>query len=493
MAISRVISSSSFLFLCGICVALSYGPAAADPPSYPLYCQGPLQTSNDTTPFIWAKSAAGAQGPGAGQCAWADRPARGSEFVNGPGNVICGALSQASNLPSNTFMEIGVYRDQAQNNCMRVTQIVGIVQPPFSDSPTLPIQTPTVSCGTDKSGSGTGQVNYVEVYASPYARWCADETIWSANAATVAPFFTYYDVVVATLSSQFKVNLPLPITLEITSATNGVFCACGVVGNVTGVKMGVTLFSGSFTNPKTHQVVPGFWGLIPPLHETFNFMTGEVSQGWPSDWWADHISAFPNAMDIAVLHYLGTISGNQNLLNASAAQQERFYDPSQPNYDPRVVMFGAFQTSYGFAGYAQMFALVREDQLNWAQVSQDPNYTGDNNFSALLSEYVIAYLSLGFGTTTDLTQTFVNAGVGTYNQNGVQPYTVSSTAVKAIGDAHCSIRAAAGVNVNVSSQLAALRAGNYASAVAVGGISATCPSECTFVQKWNVQKCTAKW
>ena len=49
--------------------------------SYPLYCQGPLTksaptpppTGPTTTPFIWASTGAGAQAPGAGECAWADR------------------------------------------------------------------------------------------------------------------------------------------------------------------------------------------------------------------------------------------------------------------------------------------------------------------------------------------------------------------------------------------------------------------------------------
>jgi hypothetical protein len=230
--------------------------------------------------------------------------------------------------------------------------------------------------------------------------------------------------------------------------------------------------------------------LLAPLHESFNLLTGQVSSGWPTDWWADDQSPFPNAMDIAVLHYLGSISNNQTLLNASAAQRDRYYVKSQSSYDPRVVMFGTFLNSYaGFAAYAKTFELVRQDQLNWVTVAQDPNYTPDHNYSALLSEYVIAYLSLGFGAKADLTQTFVNAGVGKYDQNGIAPYTVSSATVKAIGNAHCSIRAAAGGHVNVSAELAALRAGNYANATATGGSVATCPSECT----WSQDQCVAKW
>jgi hypothetical protein len=490
MIITRLILPASLLLLFGIGDALLTGPAAAAPPSYPLYCRGPLTSTSGEMSFTWAASAAGAKGPPARQCAWADRAARGSELTDRGGkrrNTICGNLEPLAKLGAGQFMEIGVYRDEAHNNCMRVTQRAGIVQPPFSDSPTLPALAPYTSCGMDASGSGSGQVNYIQAYASNYATWCVDETIWSANEKAITPFFTNYDFIVATLSAQFKVNLPQPVELEITSSTTGGICACTIFGNVMGLQIGANMFSSSFTNPKTNVVVPAFWGWIAPLHESFNLLSGQVAQGWPTDWWADDISPFPNAMDIAVLKYLGNISNNSTLVNASAAQQERFYDPSQLSYDPRVIMFGKFLTSYGgFAAYARTFALVQQDQLNWVMVAQDPTYTPDHNYSALLSEYVMAYLSMGFGTMTDLTPTFVSAWIGTYNQNGVMPYTVSSTAVRAIATAHCSIRAATG---GASAQLAALQAGNYATALASGGSSATCPSEC----RWSNNQCIAKW
>lgn len=110
-------------------------------PSYPLYCQGPLSTSpapNSLTQFKWASQGAGANSPGPGECAWADRGPRGTEIKAGDTNQISGYLNQVANLPAGKFMEIGVYRDATANNDMVVTQIVGLVSPPFSSSPTLP-------------------------------------------------------------------------------------------------------------------------------------------------------------------------------------------------------------------------------------------------------------------------------------------------------------------------------------------------------------------
>jgi hypothetical protein len=108
----------------------------------------------------------------------------------------------------------------------------------------------------------------------------------------------------------------------------------------------------------------------------------------------------------------------------------------------------------------------------------------------LLSEYLIAYLSLAFGTTSDLTPVFVQAGVGTKDDK-IKPYKVSSAAVKDIANAHCSIRAAIVAGRNASRQLMALQNGNYASAIAPGGTNASCPRECSWNE--NQSSCVAKW
>jgi subtilase family serine protease len=106
-------------------------------PSFPLYCQGPLTTSSGSTPFKWASQAAGTASPGPGECAWADRRPRGTEIQPGDGNLISGTRDQVANLASRNFAEVGVYSDPVTNQLV-VTQIVGLVSPPFLASPTLP-------------------------------------------------------------------------------------------------------------------------------------------------------------------------------------------------------------------------------------------------------------------------------------------------------------------------------------------------------------------
>jgi hypothetical protein len=135
--------------LLGIVVLLSVGTGsitAQSPqfvPAFPLYCHGPLSTSSPTggkttTPFKWAPNGAGAVNPGPGECAWADRPARGSEIQPGDGNVICDFSGAMKSVPAGTFVEIGVARDPLVNNCMHLVRYIGKVSPPFSAVPALP-------------------------------------------------------------------------------------------------------------------------------------------------------------------------------------------------------------------------------------------------------------------------------------------------------------------------------------------------------------------
>jgi hypothetical protein len=356
-----------------------------------------------------------------------------------------------------------------------------------------------VVCGTDENGSGTGTAEYIQVYISTNARWCVDATFWPANAQYISQFFAYYDGVVTTLRSLFNVNIPLPVLMEVRTPTPGGFvCACGpIFGQPIGIRMTGDAFSNTFSNPQSNQSIPGFWGYLLTVHETINAFTGQVSGGWPTDWWADDISPFPNAMDELVMRDIGTSQNNQTLLNAASAQHERFVDPSQAGYSPEVAMFESFYNQYGgFPAYSKFFSLIQNDVLQWGTVAQCPKCLPDHNYSENLSEYVIAYLSLAFGAKSDLTPTFAKAGVGnstSWSTNGTilttTPYTLNSTAIKGVADAHCAIRAASAAGLNVTSQLTLLQQGNYQNVAVSGGTSSSCPSECS----WTQNRCAAKW
>lgn len=137
-------------FLYGANTAIAQTPV----PSYPLFCQGPLEPESGMTPrlmpFKWASLGAGAATPGAGQCAWADRPPGGPEIKSGGGNNFCDFSGALASVPAGTFVDIGAYRDPAVNNCMHVTHWVGSVTPPFSAQPKLtPFVRKSISTLTD--------------------------------------------------------------------------------------------------------------------------------------------------------------------------------------------------------------------------------------------------------------------------------------------------------------------------------------------------------
>jgi len=130
--------------VCAIVLGMSHGAVAAT--SFPLYCKGPLHSGaltpsplgGTSTPFKWSSKGAGAKNPGAGECAWADRGPRGKEIQHGHGNVICDALNSVHSLAAGKYLEICVFRDPNDNNCMSVTQFVGLVKSPFSADPVCP-------------------------------------------------------------------------------------------------------------------------------------------------------------------------------------------------------------------------------------------------------------------------------------------------------------------------------------------------------------------
>lgn len=351
------------------------------------------------------------------------------------------------------------------------------------------------NCGLDQNGANTGKANYIEVYTSKYAMWCVDESFWPENSEQIKKFFPYYDGVVARLISLFRIDIELPFVVEITTPSKGA-CACGprfgkkrsiiITGSAfTGHEGGS--FPGLFVNPQTKQTIPGFYGYLLTLHETLNAFTGKIGGGgWPTDWWADHRSPFPNAMDEQVMRYIGNAQNNQTLKDAAEAQHVRFAHPDQKSYDRQVVMFdNLFDQFGGFDGLSRFFHLVDEDGIRWPVVGRDPTFSGDDNHSEQLSEYVIAYLSLAFDTKKDLTPVFVEYGVGTDDKK-IPPYKLNPAAVKAIADAHCSIHAAAAAGLP---QLQKLQQGDYQHALASGGTSRSCPSECS----WAKDRCVAKW
>lgn len=244
-------------------------------------------------------------------------------------------------------------------------------------------------------------------------------------------------------------------------------------------------FPGVFVNPQTKQTIPGFYGYLLTLHETLNAFTGKIGGGgWPTDWWADHRSPFPNAMDEQVMRYIGNAQNNRTLKDAAEAQHVRFALPDQKSYDRQVVMFdNLFDQFGGFDGLSRFFRLVEEDGIRWPVVGHDATFSGDNH-SEQLSEYVIAYLSLGFETKKDLTPVLSNAGSERMTRR-FRP--ISSTLPPSKRSPTRTARSMR--RRRRASYLRKLQPGDYQHALASGGTIRSRPNECA----WAKDRCVAKW
>jgi hypothetical protein len=345
-------------------------------------------------------------------------------------------------------------------------------------TPTPPTPTPSP---TPTAGPVCGTVNgvqYLRVYQSPLSQWCVASSEWSAHAADYSRFFAYGDTVVTTLNALFAFTpRGLPHTYQATAPSGG-----ASTGSDFGLGVTVTgdAFYNDFPDPVDGTVVRGFWGYLLTLHESINVWTGQVTGSWPTDWWADHRSPFPNSMDYQIMKVIGQQQNDANLQAAATAQHRRMGVPGLSGFDSEVKMFDDFFTQFGgFPAYARVFSLVQADGLNWGAVSPNP--------SPLLSEYVGAYLSVGFGTRQDLTPTFVSSGVGT-KDTSIPSYSIDPVVIGDIADAHCSIAAATG---GTAAARAALQRGDYRNAK-VPSTCSLCPTT-TCACDSVTNQCVAPW
>ncbi len=317
-----------------------------------------------------------------------------------------------------------------------------------------------------------------QVYQSATSVWCVEKSVIAQHGAFPSAFFAFGDNVIKELVDLFGVPAQGVYTFEASvpngSAHTGSEC-CGLGVTVTG-----DAFYGSAYG------ATGFWGYLLALHETINDFTGQVTSGWPTDFWADHISAFPNSMDWHIMGTLGTMDHDANLTAAGVAQKARFY-PGGDSVDPRVPMFDAIFAlpNMGYPGWSRIFGFVHGDALGWDNL-------GVANPDEKRSEYVAAYVSLGAGNS--VLSILQSANVCNGKPDGVSgdpTYTCKQANIDAIATAHCSIAAAAAQGKNVMADRAALKAGSYAAVAAKGACGAGCPAECGCKSSQNL--CVAPW
>ncbi|HKP62813.1 MAG TPA: MYXO-CTERM sorting domain-containing protein [Polyangiales bacterium] len=311
------------------------------------------------------------------------------------------------------------------------------------------------------------------------SRWCVQDNVQNRDNALPAAFCKYGDTVVTTLEDVFNIQAKGVFEFQLDAQTGGAHTgtSCGQLG----AGVAYDAFTGSAYG------APGFWGYLLSLHEAINVWTGMSSPGWPTDWWADHQSAFPNLMDFHIMEKIGKDSGDQNLIKAAAAQKKRFY-PGGDSADAKVValdnVFAAMPNGDGFAGFSEMFALQSGDGVKWDAL-------GVPNPDVKRSEYVVAYMSLAARqrVLSILQGPGPNGGGdicnNKQNPSGDQPYTCSAANIDRIATAHCALAA----NGKPSADSMQFRSGKYTN-IASGPCGDKCPAECACDAE---QHCVAGW
>jgi hypothetical protein len=318
-----------------------------------------------------------------------------------------------------------------------------------------------------------------EVYRSATTVWCVEQSVISKYGTFPSEFFTYGDNVIAEMPLLFKVPPAGIYTFEASvpngSAHTGSECC----------NLGVTVTGDAFYNDAYNA--KGFWGYLLSLHETINDWTGQVTSGWPTDFWADHVSAFPNSMDWHIMETLGKKDNDNNLVTASAGQKARFY-PGGDSVDPRVGMFDQIYDlpNYGYDGLSRVFGFIENDKISLDNL-------GVPNPDKKRTEYVIAFLSLGAGKPVTSIMKSAHVGDGTDDGagQGDATYSVVDADIDAIANAHCAIVSAKAQGVDTSKDESAFQSGNFTGVQAAGACGTGCPGECGC--KSSTNKCVAPW
>lgn len=315
---------------------------------------------------------------------------------------------------------------------------------------------------------------YPQVHQSGQLTWCADPTFWQEHSDQVTPFFAYADMLLPQLAKDFGLATTQQYYVVVKSPD-------GTASTPTIFGPGVNVSGDSFYN--TSYGIEGYYGYIFVTHEFINQWTGTSNNGggWPTDWWANHRSPFPNAMDSIVLAELGRedIAKVQTARFASGGDSE----------DLQVPMFtDIFNTYGGWTMFQKFFAMLRSDSLVWTALKDPPSYQSQTQFvsgnpSALLSNFVVGYMNVA--AKSDLIERFNNGGIGTKPPNWsstdptFQTYNLDANVIQNIGQAHCLLAGSDATTDAGKKAAAAIKYGDYNTVLAALQDQNTCSSACT--------------
>lgn len=216
----------------------------------------------------------------------------------------------------------------------------------------------------------------VEIHRGKHWVWYARQDHHQQYRADIDALYEYADKAYDTLVEAWGVKPPADrYSLLVMERTGGGFAAGDIseVRAITGRRSpGIGVAYNAF--PGSANGIKSYWAYVLITHEMVNLFTGEaVSGGWPVDWWANHRSPFP----------LMTALQIEYTLRPDVA----VHHARQGMTDPLVVMFLRLKDQYGWHMFRTAFRTAVADGVRWDRIGSNP--------SALLTNYVAAYLQLG--------------------------------------------------------------------------------------------------
>jgi hypothetical protein len=250
-----------------------------------------------------------------------------------------------------------------------------------------------------------------KIHEGRYWNWYAQADQFQAHKADVEAVYDYADRAYAYLVEAWGLApRAARYSLLVWPKTGGGFAA-GDIGEISAVQPGpnpgIGVSYDAFFN--TDGGIKGFWAYAIITHEMVNLFTGQtVSGGWPVDWWADHVSPFPKMTAVQIEYAL-----RPDVAVRHAAQAQ----------GPLDWMFLRLKDQFGWGMFRKAFRAAIEDGVNWSQIGENP--------SALLTNYVCAYLQLG---APESLHPYIRGVVPNYDANTVADILAARARWRALPD-----------------------------------------------------------
>jgi hypothetical protein len=218
----------------------------------------------------------------------------------------------------------------------------------------------------------------VTIHSSSAAVWQVyDTNAYLTYKLNIDSLMALFDRAVPIVLKDLGVSAQLPVQVYIDS---GDCCGGWASMNAVGFRIGNFNSNTVFSNCNGFTAVDWTRGVI--IGEFANHAAAEGSSGCqPLDWWVDHVWYFP---DMVVVNVLA-----EAVDSATARRWEQNMDCSDKLNVPLYMAFKDLRLLHGWSAYQNAFKAIREDSISFCS-----NFT---NPSALLTNYMLAYLSVGAG------------------------------------------------------------------------------------------------